>query len=256
MQVESFYPSPVLEPFIKDYLVIQSDEATKSRLLPAPAFTLAFRIRGTVSYATGAALPDSIVGAISNSASLLRYHEQSATLVVRFKPTGASAFIRHELHELADSKLSLDHVFTRSAVLAVEERLAGAANHSERIAVVEDFLQTQRQPASTDLLVQHAVNEILASNGIVRIGKLIRQFHTSADPFEKRFRRAVGTTPKHFASIVRLQAVLKAHASCGSLTELAYRSGYFDQSHFIRDFRTMTGLSPRAFFASPGRWSQ
>ena len=70
----------------------------------------------------------------------------------------------------------------------------------------------------------------------------------SQSPFEKRFRKVVGTNPKKFASIVRFQKVMQdlANKPC-LLTEIAYQNHYFDQAHFIKDFQKFAGNTPEAF---------
>ena len=57
--------------------------------------------------------------------------------------------------------------------------------------------------------------------------------------------------PKQLARVARLQAALKMiqQKKFNSLTEIAYENGYFDQAHFIKDFREFTGISPKSFFA-------
>jgi AraC-like DNA-binding protein len=65
---------------------------------------------------------------------------------------------------------------------------------------------------------------------------------------EKRFRQAVGTSPKKFASIVRFKHVIQRYDSGRSLTELAYEAGFYDQAHFIKEFKIFTGDTPEGFF--------
>ena len=67
------------------------------------------------------------------------------------------------------------------------------------------------------------------------------------DSLEKRFRRAVGATPKQLATLLRLRGALRGYAPGASLTELALAAGYYDQSHFIRNVRAATGDAPRRF---------
>jgi AraC-like DNA-binding protein len=55
-------------------------------------------------------------------------------------------------------------------------------------------------------------------------------------------------SPKKFASLVRLRHAVRLRAAGVDLTTVAHMAGYFDQSHFIKDFRRATGSSPEAFF--------
>jgi AraC-like DNA-binding protein len=69
----------------------------------------------------------------------------------------------------------------------------------------------------------------------------------SQSPFEKRFRKVVGTTAKKFASIVRFNSVLDNLSKSKSLTEICYENNFFDQAHFIKDFKQFTGDTPENF---------
>ncbi|MBL8953344.1 MAG: helix-turn-helix transcriptional regulator, partial [Myxococcaceae bacterium] len=82
---------------------------------------------------------------------------------------------------------------------------------------------------------------------LTRITALAKQLGLELDALEKRFRAVVGSTPKQFASVVRLQRAVAAYRRGASLTQAAFDAGYFDQSHFIRAFRAATGEAPRTF---------
>jgi AraC-like DNA-binding protein len=67
--------------------------------------------------------------------------------------------------------------------------------------------------------------------------------------FERKFIHYAGYSPKQFQRIARFNAVIKGfEQQPGSLTEMAHHCGYYDQSHFIHDFRLFSGYSPKTFF--------
>jgi AraC-like DNA-binding protein len=82
----------------------------------------------------------------------------------------------------------------------------------------------------------------------VKITQLAQQLFISQSRFEKRFRRIVGTSAKKFAGIVRLRCLLEMSVNERNLTTLGLSAGYFDQAHFIKDFRSMTGETPGEYF--------
>jgi len=70
----------------------------------------------------------------------------------------------------------------------------------------------------------------------------------SQSALERRFRRNVGTSPRRFASILRLKNAVRLRAVGHDFTSIAHSAGYSDQSHFTNDFKRVTGLAPSAFF--------
>ncbi|MFZ6013396.1 MAG: helix-turn-helix domain-containing protein, partial [Bacteroidota bacterium] len=111
-------------------------------------------------------------------------------------------------------------------------------------------LKTQR----LDPLVFHAAEKIRLGQGGIRVKELMETLPISRDAFEKKFRRIVGTSPKQFSNIIRMRTLLEKGKGNKSLTDLAYEAGYFDQSHFIKDFKLFTGQTPSQFFKSPAFW--
>ncbi len=93
-----------------------------------------------------------------------------------------------------------------------------------------------------------ALRAIGAAAGAIRVRTLAQDLGVSQDALEKHFRRIVGASPKQFATIVRVRQAVELSRQSPSLTALALDAGYYDQSHFIRDFRAITGDAPGHFF--------
>ena len=168
--------------------------------------------------------------------------------MVYFKVNGAAAFFSEPIHELFRQSLSLDNFILRSELVILEEQLDEAKSDIERINVVERFLLSRLKQHKPDALVLAAVALIFEKHGNIRMSEVAEKLHTSQSPFEKRFRRVVGATPKKFASIIRLKYTLQQFQAQTSLTSLAYESGFYDQAHFIKEFKTFTGETPEHFF--------
>jgi Adenosine deaminase len=233
---------------------MESDHGMHNTILPDTSIVMAFRFKGAVSYSEAgieASLPESVITGIRHSARIVHYSKQAALLLVVFHDGGAAPFFSVPMHELSGMSVSLDDLVPHHYI---EEQLSEAASHAQRIAIVERFLMKQLKMESNDALVQDAIQQIYASNGTIRIKGLLTSLPVSRDPFEKRFRRITGTSPKHFAAIVRLRRVVEQYSPTKSLTDMAYTAGYFDQSHFIKDFRRFTGQTPHEFFKSPLYW--
>jgi AraC-like DNA-binding protein len=170
--------------------------------------------------------------------------------LVQFTAVGAAAFLHRPLDEFFNSTVALDEAMGRSGMgHCLHEQLASARNHAVRIRLLEGFLLAHVADARPDPLVSAAVSWIERASPAGRIDVLARHIGLSQSALERRFRRVVGTTPRKFASIVRLQQVLHLRKAGHDLTSIAHIAGYFDQSHFIHDFRRLTGAAPEAYFA-------
>jgi AraC-like DNA-binding protein len=99
-----------------------------------------------------------------------------------------------------------------------------------------------------DRVTEAAAAQIRKRHGAVRMEELARALDLSLSALERRFHKKLGTSPRKFASIVRMRHVLQLRRAGGSLTEIAHQAGYCDQSHFIKDFKSFTGLAPESFF--------
>jgi AraC-like DNA-binding protein len=252
-----FIPSPALQPYIKNFLIIECEQGMVNRLLPDTSIVIAFRLRGHVSYSDDGIthnFPQSVISGIRGSHRLVDYANDTANLLVIFKEGGAAAFFKEPLHELGSISVSLDYLIDPSKVNAIEEELAGAGNDNQRILIVERFLLSELKKTQSDLLVGEAIQKIKLSKGDIKIKELLAGLPISRDPFEKRFRKITGTSPKHFAAIIRLKNLIDNYSGTISLTEAAYSAGYYDQAHFIKDFRSFTGLTPHDFFKAPPLW--
>ena len=135
----------------------------------------------------------------------------------------------------------------KGGILEVEEKLALANTDNQRIKIVEQFFVSQLKDIKTDKLIVEAVKLIYQNNGAIRIKELNEKLFISQSPFEKRFRKVVGTTAKKFASIVRFNTIIANLNETKTLTEICYENKFFDQAHFIKGFKQFTGDTPENF---------
>jgi len=184
----------------------------------------------------------------------MRYSGETSNLLVVFKEGGLSAFSATPAHELFDLTISADNLFSINTLDEILQRLVVATTDKTRIDIMGAFLLQHLTANKQDLLIDKAIQLIQQHNGLVKIKDLAVSLHISQDPFEKRFRAQVGSTPKQYASIIRLRKLIDTFPTYSSLTEAAYEAGYFDQSHFIKDFRLFTGQAPKDFFKSSQYW--
>ena len=253
MRLLRFHPAIALQPYIREFVLIETDEATESMVIPDTSLVMSLRYRGQVLKAQET-VPGIVISGLRRSVRHFAYAPQTANFLVIFREGGISGFARTPANELYEQTISAANLFPRSGLDQLQERLAGAGTNAERVRQVECFLLAHLVNTKQDALIGNAVRLIRQHKGILRIDQLASSLYLSKDPFEKRFRSLVGSTPKQYASIIRLRGLIQNYPSVSSLTEASYEAGYFDQSHFIKDFRLFTGRSPREFFQSSLFW--
>jgi AraC-like DNA-binding protein len=257
MSSTAFIPTPLLRPFIKTFLILESEGGMLNRVLPDTSLVMVFRYKGKVSYQENNISNDlspSVISGLRKSGRLIRYSKDAGNILVIFKEAGARAFIHEPLHELFDESVSLTQISGYQNVSCIEEQLAEASTNVQRIRVIEQFLVARLQYPKPDLLILSALERIRSAKGILRIKDLAETLCISQDAFEKRFRRIVGVSPKQFSYIIRMRNILSSGLTQQSLTETAFNAGYFDQPHFNKDFKLFTGQTPTDFLKTPLFW--
>lgn len=256
MNLERYQPTDWLRLFVQAFLVIESDDGITNRVLPDTSLVIAFRYKGLMFDAHNqlVTIPSSVLTGLQPASRMITYANHTATVLVLFREGGAAAFFQEPLHELFGVSVPLDALMPTRELAEVEDRLSQANDNRERIRIVEQFLRLKLKRPSPDPLLLQAVATIQTNQGSTVIRQLAQSLGISQDAFEKRFRWAVGTTPKQFARIVRFRHLIRSYKPGQHLTDLAYEGNYFDQAHFINDFRSLTGQTPQVFFQSDSYW--
>jgi AraC-like DNA-binding protein len=253
VQVFEQVPDRALRPFIRRFLVVEFPSLHCDTHLPDTSPVAAFSFRGGCRIDGETWAPPA---AFTGLRETLRAHEhcrEHAVLLATFTPTGAAGFLRSSMEEFSGITTDLTGLLGRQEELShLSEQLAGAQNHKRRIKLLEDFLLSRVRVSAPDPLVTAAVGWFEQPIGAKRIDDLTRYIGLSQSALERRFLRVVGISPKKFASLVRLRRAVRLRAKGADFTAAAYAAGYFDQSHFINDFRRATGSPPDAFFRRAG----
>jgi AraC-like DNA-binding protein len=174
----------------------------------------------------------------------------TGSFVVQFKPNGFLPFTTIPIKELENTAISLDELFGESGK-KLGEQILNAKSTSERIQIIEPFLLGELANKKTiDSIVKSTVETIFNTNGKFSVNEFSKSNNISRRQLARKFSSTIGLSPKQLAKTIRIQATLKTllNEEHTSLTDLAYENEYFDQAHFIKEFREFTGLTPKEFF--------
>ncbi|NOS90889.1 MAG: AraC family transcriptional regulator [Cyclobacteriaceae bacterium] len=257
MEYQTYPPSDTLAPFIKCYWSLEApidDKPERQRIVPDGCMEMIFHCGDLYKQF----LPNNefiiqprcfVFGQITAPLEIEPTGVSNIT-AVRFHPTGHAAFVSMASADMENRAVPLFELFGASAV-QLEETILAASSHTHRIQLIESFLLERLHLLSANEIAKESVELLFQMKGQISVVELAERLGISKRNLERRFSQEIGLSPKQLAKTIRLQALLKIlnQSQSKSLTELALECGYYDQAHFIKDFKEFTGLSPKQFYA-------
>ena len=258
MNYHVYTPSPELQPFIKCFWSLEDekqDDPVKQRVLPDGCMEMIFHYGDNYQqyFEDGSSIiqPKSFV-----FGQITKYIEIAPTgisgiISARFLPDGISPFLNMPLTTLENKAVPIIELFGEEGK-KLEDCVINANDNYGRIKLIETFLFSKLTEQRTiDAITKSCVDLIFQSQGQIGSVELADKMNINRRNIERKFISTIGISPKQLAKVARLQATLKMleQKKTVTLTEIAYENGYYDQAHFIKDFREFTGMSPKSFFA-------
>lgn len=224
--------------------------------LPQPGACMTITCRGSIRVHTGCdsslTLPPAVLTGSYDARRCYHLSAGTSLIIVDFKACAAQAFFRLPALDCTHGLAALPE----DPELDFRSLPAGELSDRERIDRVERFLLRRLNTKKADAMMMSAADHIQSARGSLKISRLCQSMYLSESQFEKRFRRSAGCSAKKYASVVRIHKVITGETEGDDFTGKAYEAGYFDQAHFIRDFKAYTGYTPGRFFKLQKEWRQ
>jgi len=258
MQFRLIKPSPLLAPYIRQYWYLEMDASEGmqrlERVVPNGFVEMTFHFSDRLMKIaeTCEMQPGVIISGQKTGFFDVLPTGRTEMLSVQFYPHSTGLFFPFPVSELTDYSLHLADA-VGAVARELEEQLHELSSLEERVTHIERFLLQLLTRSSSYQWnrICHSIQLINTSKGIVPVSELADAACLSRKQHEREFKKMVGLSPKQYLKVIRFQAALYVHQQFpgASLTELAYRCGYFDQSHMINDFRQLSGITPGQYFA-------
>jgi AraC-like DNA-binding protein len=178
--------------------------------------------------------------------------EQQVVIGASFRPGGAFPFFGMPAGHLANTHVPLDALWGRRRAARLRERVLGAPTAEAKLAALEDELCALSPPRGLHPAVAFALTAFGRAPGTTTVAGVTDAIGLSPKRFIERFKAEVGLTPKMYCRVRRFQrALAAARAGRGvDWSTVALGCGYFDQAHFIHDFRAFSGMTPTGYRVS------
>jgi AraC-like DNA-binding protein len=255
-------PQPPLAQFVEMFWYYDGfapREHTHERLMPDGSVEMVINLKEDVAriydrdnLAKYDELPGTLICGPHSSFFVIDTEQQACVLGIHFKPGGAFPFFKFPADELHNQHIGLKDLWGSEAVF-LRERLLAAQTPQEKFRVLEEGLLAR---AFKPLERHPAVAFALSMFGGVRCPRSVSdvsdQIGLSSRRFIQVFSDQVGLTPKLFCRVQRFQQVLKMlHTGQDhDWANVAAACGYYDQAHFIHDFKSFSGINPTTYAAS------
>lgn len=141
-------------------------------------------------------------------------------------------------------------MFGKENAEQISQEIIHAKTIDERIGIIERFLLNRlNNKATIDNIVKSTIDAMFSSNGSRSLNAILKDDLQKRRQLERNFKKQIGISPKQLSKAIRLQATLKLLLSQTreTLTNIAYENEYYDQPHFIKDFKEFTGITPKKF---------
>jgi AraC-like DNA-binding protein len=257
MKYVTFAPSPKLAQFVRFFWALEADlsegEEFVHRSVADGSVEMVFHYRATFDEIDNNGVP--ALSPISNiqgqSTGFRRFvtSDSFGLFGAYLYPFAIPRFFGFPATDITN--LSPDiHSVLGVAGKRLEDAMCSAPRNEERVRIITTFLETQLDSREEKFTAVHnSVMRILGAKGMVSVEKLAGELNISVRHFERKFKEIAGLTPKLYANVIRFQAATHHKAEgVRDLTSIAYECGYYDQSHFINDFRRFSGYSPKEYF--------
>lgn len=258
MKSEIFEPCKALADFVKCYWNLESGKENtplKNTIVPDGTMKLIFHYGDTYKHhpfkGESIVLPKCFLIGQLTKPYVVEPLGVTGSFVVRFHPSGFLPFTTIPIKEMENTAVPLKELFGKEGE-EMGYSVLNAKDTSERIHLVEEFLINRlRGKINIDDVIHATIETILNADGHFSVNEHSTKMEVNRRQLTRKFSKAIGLSPKQLAKTTRIQSTLKKLLTneITKLTDLAYENYYFDQAHFIKEFKEFTGLTPKEFYS-------
>lgn len=257
MNYREIVPVPALQPYIKFVWLLDglhaNPNAVPERIFPDGCIELIFNLKKPLARIDGTTLiqqPTSFVfGQITKAMHILATNTYSV-IAVRFTSFGLSAFTQIPSHEFKGIEVGLENLWGAEGK-ELEDRVNTLATDDAIDAIQHFFLARLKKQTHSLSSISSIVGLMEAQGGNQTVKHWADYANLSERQFNRIFNNVIGISPKEYLKITRFNKVLNLfnESNTEKLITIANQCGYYDQAHFIKDFKEYTGITPTGYVA-------
>lgn len=256
MKYLTIKPSGKLYAYIRCYWIYEDSVSGKGpfihRTMASPAPELLFHYKGTFKEMTpyGTSGNYFLTGIHAQTDNIRRFgiHSDFGIFGISLQPYAIPVLFGVSSLEIKNQVPDLVTLLGQEGKV-LEEKMMTAENNVRRLHIINRFFE-QRLSEFERPEVVHAAQSIQHHRGAVHLKKLKGQYGLSERQLERKFKEHIGFSLKTFSRIVRFESLLNSYGMKNTtLTQMAHNFGYYDQAHFIHEFKQFSGYNPKTYFS-------
>ncbi|TGM08910.1 AraC family transcriptional regulator [Leptospira barantonii] len=239
--------------------ITQKEESSYS-VIPDEYCVLGIQVQGRILLEKGNSFQKlnvtGITGMMTGSKTF-KSTKNTVSFLIRIPPVILAKYVDLPLTEIINQSVSLDFIFPENVVRRLQENCIREYEEGLESGWAWKKFQSELKPLKSEpKYIAESMRRIRFQEGESSISSLAANLGISQSKLEKDYKVFLGFSPKDYACLIRFRKALLLKNESSNLTDLAYRSGYYDQAHFIREFKKRTGQSPKRWFQSENESAQ
>ena len=262
MLYQKFKVSPILSPFVETFYIWECSVKHQAELIvespPNGYASMVFNYGDAYGIINekyqNRTVPSSFISGQATKRYQLHLKGNLGMIGIVFKPAALNTIFGLPMYEFSDERVDLNDVLGKDVVF-LNQQILEAQGSPERVDILDQYLtgkvlQAKKAFDRTD----YVANMILQKRGILPIQDLAKELYVCPRQFQRQFLSKVGVSAKYYARISRMSSVCAQLAqskwSVQDWHELIFQYGYYDQSHFIKEFSEFMGKAPSTYLRS------
>lgn len=253
IKIQIAEPSPLFKPFIRYYKYIESDVTGILKCVPITDVELYFNFTHINIFCQGYYNIDNprilLAGLhyLSQNAFTHMYGtDRGGGFVIVFQPQGFYNLFGSKSSDFAKYALDGEFIFKKE-IYSLHEQFQAFYNVNDMKILIENYLSYYaKQSIHRSYLINDIINYMGKRAGMIRVSQICNIFNIGPRSLQRHFKDEIGISPMELLQIFRINKAIRLLNSKKDfdLTEISYLSGYYDQSHFIKDIKNITGITP------------
>jgi len=199
-----------------------------------------------------------LIGVQSSAVSIAASEATTGTIGIELTQKGLYHFFDLNMYEVTNRIISLEDAIGSWAA-RLQERIGNAKDPRHKISLLQDALIDLLHRNNQEyIFLDRALDIIVQSHGVITIQDLVTQTGYSRRYLDQCFRRHIGLPPKSLANILRFQRMhhLLMQRPSSNLLKKEIHAHYYDQSHFIKEFKRFTGSTPYSYLFTDNKFGR